>query len=98
MIRSGRFDLTLCLADRFLTHPHHLMHKAVGWMLREVGKRHEPLLLRLPPTKDAIKMPRTALRHAIDASHPDLPPPLPHRKITKSQLTINNNIVFIHVI
>jgi len=71
VIRSGRFDLTLCLADRFLTHPHHLMHKAVGWMLREVGKRHEPLLLRYLD-ENATKMPRTALRYAIERLTPDI--------------------------
>ena len=67
VIRSGRFDLTLCLADRFLTHPHHLMHKAVGWMLREVGKRHEPLLLRYLD-ENATKMPPCAT--PSNASHP----------------------------
>lgn len=71
VIRSGRFDITLTLADYFLTHPHHLMHKAVGWMLREVGKRHEPLLLRYLD-ENATKMPRTALRYAIERLSPTL--------------------------
>lgn len=71
VIRSGRFDITLTLADYFLTHPHHLMHKAVGWMLREVGKRHEPLLLRYLD-ENAPKMPRTALRYAIERLSPTL--------------------------
>lgn len=71
IIRTGRFDLTLSLADRFLSHPHHLMHKAVGWMLREVGKRHEPLLLRYLD-ENAHKMPRTALRYAIERLSPSL--------------------------
>lgn len=70
IIRSGRFDLTLTLADRFLSHPHHLMHKAVGWMLREVGKRHEPLLLRYLD-QNAPRMPRTALRYAIERLSPE---------------------------
>lgn len=47
------------------------MHKAVGWMLREVGKRHEPLLLRYLD-ENATKMPRTALRYAIERLAPDL--------------------------
>lgn len=70
IIRSGRFDLTLTLADRFLSHPHHLMHKAVGWMLREVGKRHEPLLLSYLD-QNAPRMPRTALRYAIERLSPE---------------------------
>lgn len=38
-IKQGNSRLTLYLAPRFLGHPHDLIHKAVGWMLREVGKR-----------------------------------------------------------
>ena len=39
LIKSGQFALTLQLCERFLHHPHPLIHKACGWMLREVSKR-----------------------------------------------------------
>ena len=39
LIKSGQFALTLELCERFLHHPHPLIHKACGWMLREVSKR-----------------------------------------------------------
>ena len=38
-IKKGDFNLTLEFAEKFIYHPHHLMHKASGWMLREVGKK-----------------------------------------------------------
>ena len=38
-IKQGDFYLTLEFAKKFIKHPHHLMHKACGWMLREVGKK-----------------------------------------------------------
>src|SRR5690606_20270324 len=38
-VKAGAFDETLRLADVLLSDPHDLIHKAVGWMLREVGKR-----------------------------------------------------------
>ena len=64
-IRAGDFTDTLRLSALFLTHPHDLMHKACGWMLREVGKRDmKPLLAFLD--QHAAKMPRTLLRYAIE--------------------------------
>lgn len=71
LIRAGQFEDTLRIASLLLSHPHDLIHKAVGWMLREVGKRHEPLLLRYLD-ENATKMPRTALRYAIERLAPDL--------------------------
>ena len=53
------------LADRLLDHPHDLIHKAVGWMLREVGKQQEPILEQYLATRYA-DMPRTMLRYAIE--------------------------------
>ena len=38
-IKQGDFRLALEFAEKFISHPHHLMHKATGWMLREIGKR-----------------------------------------------------------
>ena len=65
LIAHGHFDITLTLAEQYLTHPHPLIHKATGWMLREIGKRHLPTLLTFLDAH-APAMPRTALRYAIE--------------------------------
>ena len=61
-------DPSWCLryAEWHLHHPHDLMHKAVGWMLREVGKRCSMDLMRQFLERHAHEMPRTALRYAIE--------------------------------
>ena len=61
-------DPSWCLryAEIHLYHPHDLMHKAVGWMLREMGKRVSMDLLREFLHQHAHQMPRTALRYAIE--------------------------------
>lgn len=61
-------DPSWCLryAEMHLHHPHDLMHKAVGWMLREMGKRISMDLLRDFLAEHAHEMPRTALRYAIE--------------------------------
>ncbi len=61
-------DPSWCLryAEVHLHHPHDLMHKAVGWMLREMGKRVSMDLLRDFLRQHAPEMPRTALRYAIE--------------------------------
>lgn len=66
LIRAGQFDVTIKIAEKFLTHSHDLIHKATGWMLREVGKRggKEELVKFLEKYKS--KMPRTMLRYAIE--------------------------------
>ena len=65
LIRSGEFDDTFRIARRLLSHPHNLIHKAVGWMLREVGKRDLPLMLGFL-AEEYSRLPRTTLRYAIE--------------------------------
>jgi 3-methyladenine DNA glycosylase AlkD len=65
-IKSGRHEHTLNLAKALMTDKHDLMHKAVGWMLREVGKRCSMDVLKSFLEKFAATMPRTALRYAIE--------------------------------
>lgn len=65
-LRHHRTDFTLHFAEKHLHHPHPLMHKAVGWMLREMGKRGAIDLLRHFLEKHAPEMPRTMLRYAIE--------------------------------
>ena len=64
-IRAGEQDIPFRMVTRFLGHRHDLMHKAVGWMLREIGKRDREALTAYLNAHKA-KMPRTALRYAIE--------------------------------
>ena len=64
-IRAGNNKPTLLLAKQLLNHPHDLIHKATGWMLREAGKRNIADL-RGFLTLHAGVMPRTMLRYAIE--------------------------------
>jgi 3-methyladenine DNA glycosylase AlkD len=69
-IKAGDFEWTFRLSERLLRDPHDLVHKAVGWMLREVGNRdrtaEEEFLAR-----HHRDMPRVMLRYAIEKFDPN---------------------------
>ena len=77
-IRHGQLADTFALADILLHHPHDLIHKAVGWLLREAGKRDKGALEKYlkgagpaertpaPAIPRYLSMPRTMLRYAIE--------------------------------
>lgn len=65
LIRHNQYDDTIRIAKMLLCHPHDLIHKAVGWMLREVGKR-DINILETFMEKHYHSMPRTTLRYAIE--------------------------------
>lgn len=64
-LRHGQCADTFNIADILLHHPHDLIHKAVGWLLREAGKR-DPSALRAYLEPRFATMPRTMLRYAIE--------------------------------
>lgn len=64
-IQHGEFAWTLKLAEQYIGDTHHYIHKATGWMLREVGKRDEAILKAFLD-EHAATMPRTALRYSIE--------------------------------
>ncbi len=64
-IRHGQVQDTFNIADILLHHPHDLIHKAVGWLLREAGKRDKAALVAFLQPR-CRTMPRTMLRYAIE--------------------------------
>lgn len=72
LIRAGQFQDTIRISKKFLSHKPDLIHKATGWMLREMGKRggYDELITFLD--QYATVMPRTALRYSIERLPEDL--------------------------
>lgn len=66
LIREHDFNDALTLSEGLMVHPHDLIHKACGWMLREVGKRGGMNRLEEFLNRYADRMPRTMLRYAIE--------------------------------
>ena len=64
-VRQGQVEDTFAIADILLHHPHDLIHKAVGWLLREAGKRDKEALVSFLASRYDT-MPRTMLRYAIE--------------------------------
>ena len=64
-IKNNQFQDSINLAEILLKDKHDLIHKAVGWMLRELGKRNEKLLINFL-NKHKKEMPRTMLRYSIE--------------------------------
>lgn len=65
LIKNGDFIEILALSERFLNTRHDLMQKAVGWMLREMGKRDKDILVQFLEKFSKV-MPRTMLRYSIE--------------------------------
>lgn len=70
-VGQNQLDDTFAISLLLLSDTHDLIHKAVGWMLREAGKRDRSALLQFLD-ENASKMPRTVLRYSIEHLPPEL--------------------------
>ena len=64
-IKEGNLEPTFAMAEHYLSHPHDLIHKATGWMLRECGKRDQQMLVDFL-NQHKHQMPRVMFRYAIE--------------------------------
>jgi 3-methyladenine DNA glycosylase AlkD len=71
LVRASQLDHTFALATLLVDDPHDLMHKAVGWLLREAGNKDEARLVAFLD-EHAATMPRTALRYSLERLSPDV--------------------------
>lgn len=85
LIKRGQTADTFKLATLLMHHPHDLMHKATGWMLREAGKK-APQQLYLFVVENKLVMPRTTLRYAIEKFNP---------QTRKTMMNKKTNILFV---
>lgn len=69
-IRQREYSDFLAIADLLIHHPHDLIHKAVGWLLRETGKKDRKVLTTFLASRYRT-MPRTMLRYAIEHFPPE---------------------------
>ncbi len=65
-IKSGRYQETFLISKKLMKDDHDLIHKAIGWMLREVGKRISKEKLEKFLIKNISGMPRVSLRYALE--------------------------------
>lgn len=72
LLCNGITEPTISISQSYLTHKHDLIHKATGWMLREMGKRTDESLLTKFLDAHTRNMPRTMLRYAIEKLSPEL--------------------------
>lgn len=85
-IRHGEYDVTLAVSRMLLEDDEDLIHKAAGWMLREVGKKDQSVLEGFLEQHAAV-MPRTMLRYAIERFLPDQRRAYLRKKSTSTEAT-----------
>ncbi len=86
-IKNNQLDTTFEIAKLLLNDKHDLMHKAVGWMLREAGKKDEKQLIDFLD-RYISQMPRTAVRYAIEKFPEEVRKNILQKKITYASILV----------